>query len=466
MPKSDIVFGSEFSPAVIDLPVLLELVHENQPDRTALQRAIDARFFSGKGKNADPRKTLGDNTVLAMIAYGLVNRIDRTSVELTEFGQELYDHRSSESDLKDRMGQHCLANLDGLKLVSCIHDLIQAGILLKKENIAKRLREEGMHVPNNGKHLNILRQWLEFADVLNSTHTSAGADLWMPDDARIEALTGVTAHDIEQWSDLTQAQYDFARAFALMGCDEATSSDVRDSAVSLYGTEFPEGGLPQSVLHRLEEVGLLTWKKTTGGRGAKAHLVYATEKLKGEFFEPILKQLANTMGQGYKRLSRMSLAQIVKDLGCTNKNTKGIALEALAFYFCRRLDLSFVQWRLRSNATGGAEVDMIVEGTRLLFRRWQIQCKNTTKVSTEDLAKEVGVATTMRSNVILLISTGEIGNAVRNFAKKVMENTAIYVILLSGKELHAIATDQATLVQILNQQAEKAMIVKRMQLDD
>jgi site-specific DNA-methyltransferase (cytosine-N4-specific) len=431
-----------------------------------LQQAIDARFFAGKGKNADPKKTLGDNTILAMIAYGLLNKIDKTSVALTEFGQELYDQRESTSELKERMGRHCLARLDGLKLVSCIHDLMQAGILLKKENIAKRLREEGMHVPNNGKHLNILRQWLAFAGVLNGTGATAGAELWTPDDARIEVLLGVTARDIEQWSDLTQAQYDFARAFALMGCDEATSSDVRDSAIALYGTEFPEGGLPQSVLHRLEEVGLLTWQKTTGGRGAKAHLVRATEKLRGEFFEPILKQLANTMGQGYKRLSRMSLAQIVQDLGSNSKNTKGIALEALAFYFCRRLDLSFVQWRLRSNATGGAEVDMIVEGTRLLFRRWQIQCKNTTKVSTEDLAKEVGVATTMRSNVILLISTGEVGNAVRGFAKKVMENTAIYVILLSGKDLHAIATDPAKLVEILNHQAENAMTVKRMQLDD
>jgi site-specific DNA-methyltransferase (cytosine-N4-specific) len=466
MPKSDVVFGSEFSPAVIDLPALLELVRAHQPDRAALQQAIDRKFFQGKGKNADPRKTLGDNTVLAMIAYGILKRIDTATVEFTEFGQELFDQRDSASDLQDLMGRHCLANLDGLKVVSCINDLIHAGIVLKKETIATRLREEGMHVPTNGKHLNILRQWLEFAGVLNKNRASAGADLWTPNAARIEELLGVTERDIEQWSDLTKAQYDFARAFALMECDEATSSDVRDSAIALYGTEFPEGGLPQSVLHKLEDVGLLTWQKTTGGRGAKAHLVRATEKLRSEFFEPIVEQLANTMGQGYKRLSRMSLAQIVSDLESSDKHKKGIALEALAFYFCRRLDLSFVQWRLRGNATGGAEVDMIVEGTRLFFRRWQIQCKNTTRVSTEDLAKEVGVAATMRSNVILLISTGEVGNAVRSFSRKVMENTAVCVILLSGNDLRAIATDPAKLVEILNQQAEDAMTVKRMQLDE
>lgn len=466
MPKSDIVFGSEFSPAVIELPILLEIVKEHQPDRFAIQQAINKKFFSGKGENVSPKKTLAANTVFAMIAYGLLNKINKTNVELTDIGQKLFDCRTSISDLQEHMGRHCLGTLGGLKLVSCIHDLMQAGILVKKESIANRLREEGMHIPQNGKHLNSLRQWLEFSNVLNSTHAGGGAELWTPNDARIETLMGVTAKDIEQWSDLTQAQYDFARAFALMGCDEATSSSVRDSAKALYNTEFPEGGLPQSILHRLEEVGLLTWKKTTSGRGAKAHKVFATEKLRGEFFEPILKQIANTMGQGYKQLSCMSLARIVEDLNSSKNHTKGVALEALAFYFCRRLDLSFVKWRLRSNSTGGAEVDMIVEGTRILFRRWQIQCKNTTTISTDVLAKEVGVATTIRSNVILLITTGEIGNAARGFAKKVMEKTEIYVIMMSGKDLHAVVKDPAKLMEILNHQAENAKVVKRMQLDD
>jgi len=467
MPKSDIVFGSEFSPAVIDsFADLLDLVHKHQPARSQLQRAIDARFFAGKGRNADPKKTLGDNTILAMIAYGILSRTDKASVHLTDFGQELFAYRKDTDRLRDLMGRRCLAHLDGLRVVSCIQDLIRANIPLKKESIAKRLREEGLHVPTNGKHLNILRQWLEFAGVMNVQRASGGDALWTPNEARVKTLLGITTDDIERWGELTKAQYDFARAFALMGEQQATSSDVRDMAISLYATEFPEGGLPQSVLHRLEEVGLITWEKTTSGRGAKAHKVFATEKLKSEFLQPILEQLAHTMGQGYKKLSRMSLAEIVRDLAVSDKHRKGIALEALAFYFCRRLDLSFVQWRLRSNATGGAEVDIVVEGSRLLFSRWQIQCKNCARVATEDLAKEVGVATTIRSNVIMLISTGEIGGAVRSFARKVMENTALHVILLSGEHLKAVAENPAKLSVLLNGQAADAMTVKRAQLSE
>ncbi len=58
--------------------------------------------------------------------------------------------------------------------------------------------------------------------------------------------------------------------------------------------------------------------------------------------------------------------------------------------------------------TGGFEVDVIVEGARLVFSRWQIQCKNTPdgKVSLEDIAKEVGLSIQIKSNVILVVRTG------------------------------------------------------------
>jgi len=466
MPKSDIVFGSEFSPAVIDLAPLLVMVKQHQPDRSALQQAIDDRFFPGKGKNADPKKTLADNTILAMLAYGLLERgEDRNTVFLSDFGESLHEKRESIDDLRDMMGRHCLVELNGLRIISCIQDLLQAGIPLKKVAIARQLRREGFHVPQNGKHLNVLRQWLDFAGVLNANNRKGGEGLWIPDESRLDELLRITTADIERWGELTPPQYDFARAFALMGVDEAVSSSVRDSAVTLYGTEFPEGGLPQSVLHKLADVGLITWKKTTRGRGAKAHLVYPTDKLKSELLEPILAQIAHELGPGYKRLSRMSFLDIVTALGSASKHEKGIALEALAFYFCRRLDLQFVQWRLRGNATGGAEVDLIVEGTRLIFSRWQIQCKNTKRVATEDLAKEVGIATAIRSNVVMLISTGDVGAAVRKFAKMVMQNTALHVILLSGIELKKLVSDPSTLTRMLNTQAAQAMMVKRPQLE-
>jgi hypothetical protein len=42
--------------------------------------------------------------------------------------------------------------------------------------------------------------------------------------------------------------------------------------------------------------------------------------------------------------------QVILDgLESNSKHEKGLALEAMAFYLGRLLNLSFVQWRLRSN---------------------------------------------------------------------------------------------------------------------
>lgn len=465
MPKSDIVFGSEFSPAVIDLPALLDLISTHGANRSQLQAVIDKTFFQGKGKNADPRKTLADNTILSLIAYGILQRTDNPSVlAFTDFGKELYESRRNLDRLRELMGKHCLTRLDGLRVVGCIRDLIASGEQLKKVSITKRLREEGLHIPENGKHLNILRQWMDFAGALNPNHSESGDGLWTPNDARIDSLLGVTAADIESWSQLTKPQYDFARAFALMNVDSASSSEVRDSAVSLYGTDFPEGGLPQSVLHALQEADLIRWQKTTGGRGAKAHLVYPTDKLRNEFLAPILEQSFSKLGQGYRKLVRMSLAQILEETSSSDRYKKGVALEALALYFARRLDLEFVEWRLRSTATGGAEVDLIVEGARLMFSRWQIQCKNTTHVSLDDLAKEVGVAVAMNSNVIMMVSTGKIGPAVNEFANKVMRTSPIQIVLLTGKDIDTIKAAPGSLIEAMNTYARRAMTLKRSQI--
>ncbi len=120
-----------------------------------------------------------------------------------------------------------------------------------------------------------------------------------------------------------------------------------------------------------------------------------------------------------------------------------IALEALAFHLTRLLDLEFVSWRLRSRETAGAEVDVLVEGARLIFSRWQIQCKNSPRVSVEHVAKEVGIATAMRTNVIMVVTTGEVPATTRAFAHAVMENTALQIILLHKAHLRRIQESPA-----------------------
>lgn len=462
MPKSDIPFGSEFSPAVVDLPTLLRIVRAREPDRSSMERAINAQFFRGKGAPSD-RKTLADNTILSMVQYGILDRTGR-EVRLSEFGELLEAAAPDQPRLKNLIGEQCLTRLPGLIVISIIRDLKTGGNKLTKLTIARALREQGLHYPENGKHLNVFRQWLQYAGIVNPQMEASGDGLWFPDEGRIRELTGFSQEVMDSVGDLTQAQSDFARAFATMNVDEAKASAVRDAAVALYGTEFPEGGLPQSVLSRLETVSLITSVKTTTGRGAKSHVVRATPLLRSRFSNAVIEQCRLPLGPAFRLLTRTPISSVVAKLGSKDKHEKGIALEALALHICRRLDLTFVKWRLRSAQTGGSEVDIIVEGDRLIFSRWQIQCKNTQALSLDDIAKEVGIATSIRSNVVLGITTGRVGSAVRGFANQVMQTTPIQVVLVSGSDLAELIRDPGYLVQFFNREAASTMKLKRHQL--
>ncbi|HEX6776590.1 MAG TPA: restriction endonuclease, partial [Ktedonobacterales bacterium] len=202
------------------------------------------------------------------------------------------------------------------------------------------------------------------------------------------------------------------------------------------------------------------------GRGAKPHLVSPTEKLRNELLIPTMEAVKTAIGPHYKKLVRMRLDEILKDLSAEDTGIKGIALEALSFYLTRLLDLTFVKWRYRSNQTGGTEVDVLVEGARLIFSRWQIQCKNTSQANVDDVAKEVGIATAMRTNVIMFVCNGKIGSSIHKFARTVMENTSIQIILLDHSHLEQIQASPADITAILNEQARQTMEIKRSQIQD
>jgi site-specific DNA-methyltransferase (cytosine-N4-specific) len=127
----------------------------------------------------------------------------------------------------------------------------------------------------------------------------------------------------------------------------------------------------------------------------------------------------------------------------------------------RLLDLEFKEWRIQSERTGGAEVDAIVEGARLIFSRWQVQAKNTATVDLEDVAKEVGLALPLLySNVILMVTTGDFTADARSYAERVMRNSSLNIILLRGAELEQISQDPTDIVPILNSKAEHVMQLK------
>ena len=456
--KSTLPNSSQFSPEQTPLPRLLQVVKAAEPSRQQIQDAIAAEFFAGRGAAAD----LANNTILAMSEYGLLDkpRADQTYAALTDLGNRLAAEvaESRVDEMYAQFATHILLNLHGLDLLDCARDLAASGQRPTKRLIVQELRRRGLYHPPNGTHANGMRQWLEEAGLVD-------AGMWTPNQRRLEALLGgISDEKLEALAQLTSQQKAFAKAFARLSVDEELSNRVANYATTLFGVEFPEGGLPQSTLFALRDAGLIECEKTTSGQGAKPYIVRPTPLLRSSLIEPVLDAIEQSVGGQYRELIRMPYQTILSGLDGTSTHEKGKALEALAFYFGRLLNLSFVQWRLRSRETGGAELDVVMEGTSLVFSRWQIQCKNSRQATLEDIAKEVGIAQVIKSNVILIVTTGRIGPAARSFAEKVMRETNLYVATLAGHDLRQLRDSPTEIVDILNEQAIGAMTLKREQV--
>jgi site-specific DNA-methyltransferase (cytosine-N4-specific) len=452
---SDLPFGSEFSPSQIELPIVLEFAKQHGGDWNAFEAAVKSRYFSENATSDYNRRKLANNTKLGMIAYGLIDREAR----LTKFGEELYALRSQPDKLHAELARHILLNLHGMTLVQCLQDIQSAGETVDLVKLREWLEERGIHFPRGGKHPSMMRLWLEKAGVFTNG--------WNVSAAKLKELVGASTEEIEALADLSAEQRAFLKTLANMaGAGPFQSNEIEKLATATYGVRFHEKGLPKQVLYPLEKSGFLTLVRGTkeAGRGAKPFSVQPTEKLQKEIITPLLDQLEKQTSSDLRPLLRRSMKDILADLNAMETHRRGLALEALAFKLMRLLDMDYVATRLRGSATGGAEVDLIFQSARLVFSRWQVQCKNTPRVNLEDVAKEVGLIHLLKSNVIVVVSTGEIGASARGYANKVMGDTNLCLVLVDGDDLLAIEKNPAAIVDVFTREAVHAMRLKTLEL--
>ena len=451
-------FGSEFSPSQIDLRQILELIEEHEGNQAALQAAILAKWFSGHGSGSDPakaRNTLAMNCRLGLRAYGIID----TAAHFTDFGRALHAVRADEKALYDALAKHILLNLHGMALLQCIRDMMAAGEEVNLTSLREQLAERGVHYPSGGKHPSMMRLWLEKAGVFVGSR-------WQIDDIRLQEVFGTDPAMYQQLSGFTSEQRAFLRALANSGLTEPQpANEIVKLAAATYGVKFPEKSLPKMVLNALVEAGYITATKTTDGRGAKPFMVAPTPKLSAELIEPLFDQMKEQTDPKLLDLLRKPLADILHEMTSADRHISGLALEALAFKLMRFLDMDYLATRLRASATGGAEVDLVFQSARLVYSRWQVQCKNTARVSLDDVAKEVGLTAFIKSNVIIIITTGTIGSEARRYANKIMRDSNLAIVMLDGIDLGRITERPAQIVDVFNREAQATMKLKQLDLD-
>lgn len=451
--RSDLPFGSEFSPSQIDLPALLDLAVAHEGDAKSMQASIQSRFFSTHGGgNAKNQKTLAMNCRLGLKAYGLIDE----DAKLTDFGHELHTLKDDEPRLYETLARHILLNLKGMAMVQCIRDMTAAGEGVNLTSLRAGLAERGIHYPSGGKHPSMMRLWLAKAGVFVG-------DRWQIDELRLPVVLGTNPADFDVLSRFTSEQRAFVLALANTGiADPQPANEITKLAAATYGVKFPEKSLPKLVLNALVEAGYITATKTTEGRGAKPFMVAPTSKLVADVVTPLLDQLKDQADPKLIELLRKPLAEILVEIDSKDRYVAGLALEALAFKLMRLLDMGYVATRLRAQATGGAEVDLVFESSRLVFSRWQVQCKNTSRVSLDDVAKEVGLTHLLKSNVIVMASTGEIGSEARRYANKIMADSNLCIVMLDHTDLGGIRGNPAHIVDAFNREAHHAMMLKKL----
>jgi site-specific DNA-methyltransferase (cytosine-N4-specific) len=453
---SDLPFGSEFSPAQICLPRLLELSAEFGGNWHNFEAAVRDEYFRSPNRDEYNQKKLANNTKLSMQAYRIIDE----SARLTEFGETLFSLRDDPVAIENTLARHILHNLNGLTLVQCILDMQAAGETVNLVSLREWLAERGVRLARGTKHVSTMRLWLERCGVF-----VAGGN-WRVDRRRLEEIVGAKDEDLEALAGLSREQRLFLKALVNIGePGPFPSNEVEKLARASYGVKFNEKSLPKDVLYPLRDAGFIEIIRQTTGRGAKPSLVAPTERLTAEVLLPILDQLDKQVLSELRPYLRRPLTDIFAELDSDSRHVAGLALEALAIRLMRLIDLQYTATRLRGAATGGAEVDVIFESDRLVFSRWQVQCKNTSRISLEDVAKEVGLTHMIKSTVIVMVGTGVVGPEARRYANRIMRDSSLSIAMVDKNDLANIISNPPAIVDVLTREARHAMDLKKLEMD-
>lgn len=447
-----IPYTQQLSSESTPLKKLLPILRQNAGDSAKLRKAIGSAFF----RDTKSAHKMAGNTIIALRYHGIVSDGD----QLTQFGKELVDAPDATKAV-ELLAKNILLKLDGIMLVETLREMKLAGSSFKLVTITDELRIRGFEVSDNSSDLSGVLGWLREAGVLSDYEVN---------ETRYSELVGSTPKTIEALKDLSEAQILFLRALLALGVKDWTAHNaVVQHAEALYSGQVTYNwkALDKQVIQPLVKGGFIEQRKapksTLGARGGKAAEVRPTEKFEKEIAEPILTPIYKSAGfRDIAKIRSIPLAQLVADIK-QKKDTdlRGSALEKLAIRICQLLDLDFFGWReTDEDLVAGGEVDAFMHAARLVYSRWQIQCKASDKITYETLAKEVGVVEVSLSNVILIVGTGTITEGAALFRKKIIATKPLNIIIIDGKQLDAIVENPTAITGIMCAQALDAMQIK------
>jgi len=442
-------YTQQFSVSKTPLQPLVGILRQYQGKRAELRQAIASAFF----KDSTDADGLAGNTLISLKAHGYIDE----KGALTQTGLDLVNS-ASESDALDVVARNLLLSLDCIHLVETLQEMKGAGASFTLSSVSDELRTRGFEASNNSSDLSGVLGWLRAAGVLTN---------YAVNNERYFEIVGASSGTIQALKNLSEPQVAFLRAMVALGVTDWTPHNVIvQHAEALYAGQvaFQWKELDRSILKPLALAGFIeTQKAASTGRGGKPSQVKPTDKFERELAEPILTPIYKAAGfRDVRKIRSMAWPQLLADVKQTqDTHLRGETLEVLAIRICQLLDLEFYGWRETDETiVAGGEVDGFMHTARLVYSRWQIQCKASDKISYEAIAKEVGVAEVTLANVILIVSTGKLTAGARTYRERVVGKSPLNIIIIDGQDLATVSKNPAAITSILRTQAENAMRTK------
>jgi DNA modification methylase len=445
-------YTQQFTPKQTPLPKLLAVLRENSGNRAVLRDAIAAAFFRD---TKTPAKIAG-NTIIALNTYGIID----AKTSLTDFGRSLAAMKT-DSEMVKALARHILLELDGLGIIETLREMKAGAVKTSLTTIPEELKKRGYEASKNSSDLSGMLGWLKAAGILRDYEV---------DDAACSELLGESAPQLDALTKLPLEQAFFLRALVALGSDDfVPHNEVAKHAEELYAGQvrFNWKALDRAVLKPLQEAGLIEIRRKAksgkGARGGKPAEVKPTGRFNAEIRDRILGAVARAAGYSVLRdISSKSWADVVAQIEQgKDRDRRARGLELLTIKICQTLDLDFMGWRTTDDElTAGGEVDAMLHSSRLIYSRWQIQCKASPTISFEAIAKEVGAAHATLASVILIAGTGEASKNAKKYREQIVRTTNLNIIILEGHHLKRIASNPAEIVRILNEQAQDALRLK------
>lgn len=452
-------YTQQFTQKVTPLHRLIPILRSNAGNTKNLKSGIARAFF---GNSPDPSKMAG-NTLTALRNWKILDESDN----LTEIGQLLLENQGNIDEAHRVLARHLLVDLDGMTIVETIREMQSGGTKVELTTMPDELRRAGFTgVSDNSSDLSGVFSWLRAAKVLANKYT-INQDVYY-------SLVGTSAATLEALKNLPTLQVAFLKSMASLNVQDWTPyMAVVEHAEALHPGEikFNRKIVPEEVCKPLASAGFIEFqkkekvdKKTRAGRGGKTGDIKPTALFEKEVGEPLVDALYRAAGfNQIRRIRAMSFDDIVADVKQTaDPNKAGKALEYLTVRLCQMLELEFMGWReTDENIAGGGEVDAMFYSSRLVYSRWQIQCK-IGGISAATVMKEMGQQIVSLSNVILIVSTGSVTPAAHTYRKKIITTSNLHIVFIDGAALERIIKDNSALIDTLRQQAQYAMSEKPM----